>query len=193
MDEHEAIQRLKKRDIRGLEALVTTYQVGALRVANMIVRDRSLAEDIVQGVFIRVYQQISTFDTKRPFRPWFMRMVVNEALRATTGRSDLSFETPVLTDDDTISIGDLLPDQHIGPEDSVVESEARQVIWEALGELLPQERTVITLRYYLDYSEQEMAETLNCAPGTVKWRLHEARKHLRALLQSLAAVKEGKS
>lgn len=187
MDEREAIQRLKQGHIQGLEILVTNYQTQALRAANMIVHDRSRAEDIVQAVFVRVYRQIGSFDLDRPFRPWFIRMVVNEALRTTTGREDLSLEMAVWDGDDSDHMIDLLPDQHGGPEYVAEETELRQTVWGALSQLIPQERAVITLRYYLDYSEQEMAETLNCPPGTVKWRLHEARQHLRTLLQPLWA------
>lgn len=183
MDEHEAIRRLKSGKIDGLEALVMRYQTQALRAANMILHDRSRAEDIVQGAFIRVYRQIGTFDPARAFRPWFMRMVVNEALRATTGRADLSLDKPVHALDDEGELGEWFPDDTAGPEGLAETSQVRQAVWEALEQLLPQERAVITLRYYLDYSEQEMAETLNCAAGTVKWRLHEARKHLRTILQ----------
>jgi RNA polymerase sigma-70 factor (ECF subfamily) len=116
-----------------LETLVMQYQVQAVRVANMIVHDRSRAEDIVQGVFIRVYRQIDTFDASRPFRPWFIRLVVNEALRVTTGRIDLSFETPLFDGSDG-SVGDLLPDQQLGPEGEAEAAEMRQLIWEALGD-----------------------------------------------------------
>ena len=116
MDEHEAIRRLKSGKIDGLEALVMRYQTQALRAANMILHDRSRAEDIVQGAFIRVYRQIGTFDPARAFRPWFMCMVVNEALRATTGRADLSLDKPVHALDDEGELGEWFPDDTAGPE-----------------------------------------------------------------------------
>ena len=84
MEEREAIARLNRGDIAGLETLVRQYQVQAVRTAYLITRDRALAEDIVQAAFLRVYERIGQFDTKRPFGPWFLRSVVNDAIKAAT-------------------------------------------------------------------------------------------------------------
>ena len=53
---------------------------------------------------------------------------------------------------------------------------------ETLFKLPPRQRAVIVQRYYLEMSEQEMAESLEIAPGTVKWLLNAARSRLRSLL-----------
>ena len=82
MEEQKAIARLKRGDISGLEALVRKYQVQAVRAAYLIIRDRALAEDIVQAAFLRAYERIGQFDAGRPFGPWFLRSVVNDAVKA---------------------------------------------------------------------------------------------------------------
>ena len=93
MDEHEAIRRLKQHDLRGLESLVHDHQLEAVRVAMLVTRDRALAEDVVQSSFVRVWEKIGQFDEGRPFRPWFLRIVTNAALKAVTrGRRDISYE-----------------------------------------------------------------------------------------------------
>lgn len=81
MDEQLAIQRLKNGDISGLEYLVTQYQVQAVRAAFLITRDPGLAEDIVHDAFLHAYRAISSFDATRPFKPWFMRIVVNSSVK----------------------------------------------------------------------------------------------------------------
>ena len=53
---------------------------------------------------------------------------------------------------------------------------------DALFKLPPRQRAVIVQRYYLEMSEKEMAETLDIAPGTVKWLLNAARSRLRSML-----------
>jgi RNA polymerase sigma-70 factor (ECF subfamily) len=53
-----------------------------------------------------------------------------------------------------------------------------------LEELSPRQRAVVVQRYYLEMSEKEMTETLEVAPGTVKWLLNAARSRLRSLLGS---------
>ena len=93
MDEHEAIRRLKQHDLRGLESLVHDHQLEAVRVAMLVTRDRALAEDVVQSSFVRVCEKIGQYDERRTFRPWFLRIVTNAALKAVTrGRRDISYE-----------------------------------------------------------------------------------------------------
>jgi len=176
MEEQEAIARLKRGDIGGLEALVRKYQVQAVRAAYLVTRDRTLAEDIVQTAFLRAYERFGQFDAGRPFGPWFLRSVVNDAVKAVTrGKRQISLETS--------SLAGLLADPNPGPAEVAEAADLRQTVWDALGKLPPAQRAAIVLRYYLGLSEAEMAEQLACPPGTVKWRLHAARKRLRRLLR----------
>ena len=69
MEEQRAIQRLKRGDLGGLEVLVGHHQVRAVRTAYLIVRERALAEDVVQGAFVKAYEKINRFDETRPFGP----------------------------------------------------------------------------------------------------------------------------
>lgn len=189
MEEQQAIALLKRGDIGGLETLVRKYQVQAVRAADLIVRDRALAEDIVQAAFLRAYERIGQFDVGRPFGPWFLRSVVNDAVKAAARR-----ERQVPLDDETgemVSLADLLADPAPGPGELAEQAETRQAVWATLGELLPAQRAAIVLRYYLGLSEAELADELACPPGTVKWRLHAARKHLRALLRPLWSPEPG--
>lgn len=181
--ESQAIARLKRGDIQGLAHLVERYQIKALRTAYLITTDRALAEDIVQTAFVRVYERIQQFDDQRPFAPWFMRMVANDALYAITRQQHpLSLNHTV--DETDLTWVDLLPetDPAALPDLALEAVETREVVWGALQQLSPDQRTVIVLRYYLGLSEEELADQLNSPPGTVKWRLHAARKHLRGLL-----------
>lgn len=86
MEERTAITRLKRGDIGGLEVLVRRYQVQAARTAYLIVRGRALAEDIAQAAFVKSYEKIARFDSERPFGPWFMRIIVNDAVKAASRR-----------------------------------------------------------------------------------------------------------
>jgi RNA polymerase sigma-70 factor (ECF subfamily) len=184
VEEQEAIARMKRGDIGGLEALVRRYQVRAVRAAHLIVRDRETAEDIVQSAFLRAYERIGQFDARRPFGPWFLRSVVNDAIKAAARRQR---EVPLEADSEggEASLIDLLADPNPGPADLVEAAETRQAVLAALDRLPPAQRAAIVLRYYLGLSEAEMADELACPPGTVKWRLHAARRRLQTLLHPL--------
>ncbi len=82
MNEMQAIQRLKKGDISGLEILIAHYQVKAVRTAFLITHDAAMAEDVVQDTFLRIYQRIRHYDDTRPFGPYLMCSVAHAALNA---------------------------------------------------------------------------------------------------------------
>jgi RNA polymerase sigma-70 factor (ECF subfamily) len=177
MNERKAITRLKSGDIGGLETLVRAYQVRAVRAAALITHDSALAEDIVQAAFIRAYERIHQFDEARPFGPWFLRSVVNDAVKAATRRRPFtSLDLPPA--DESAALVDAAP----GPEALIEQAETQQAVWQALGQLPPEQRAAIVLKYYLGLSEAEIAAGQDCPPGTVKWRLHSARDRLRDLL-----------
>jgi RNA polymerase sigma-70 factor (ECF subfamily) len=178
MDERRAVERLKSGDIGGLEVLVKKHQVRAIRAAYLIVRDRALAEDVVQSAFVRAYERIGAFDEARPFGPWFMKVVVNDAIKAAS-RRERTASFPGQHGDDLVT---LLVDPETGPQELAEEAEARRRVWAALEELPPAQRAVIVRRYYLGMSEAEMAESGASPPGTIKWRLHAARKSLSQIL-----------
>jgi RNA polymerase sigma-70 factor (ECF subfamily) len=179
MDEQQAIQRLKNGDIRGLEFLVMRYQVRAVRAAYLITRDLALAEDVVQDTFLQVFRSIGRFDATRPFEPWFMRSVVNAAVKAMQRSAR------------QLQVGDEAQEALLAEWAARVESVEAQVesiefqnqIWDALQKLSPRQRAVIVQRYFLEMSEKEMAEEAGTTAGTVKWLLNAARKRLRGLLE----------
>jgi len=178
MDEQRAIQRLKNGDIGGLEYLVSHYQVKALRAAFLITRDSGLAEDVVHDAFIHVYHAIAGFDATRPFEPWFLRSVVNAAVKMVQ-RSARQVEAG--EDADETVFADLA--RRVASVESQVESiEVQDQIWAALQKLSPRQRAVIVQKYFLGMSESEMADQSDTATGTIKWLLNAARERLRELL-----------
>ncbi|MGI8911698.1 MAG: RNA polymerase sigma factor [Rubrobacteraceae bacterium] len=176
MNERRAIERLKGGDVGGLEYLVRAHQIRAVRAAYLIVRDRALAEDVVQGAFVRAYEHIGSFDAERPFGPWFMKVVVNDAVKAAVRRERTASSSREVGD----SILEL-PDPETGPQELAEAEEERRRVWAALEKLPPAQRAVVVQRYYLGMSESEMAGRGNSPPGTIKWRLHTARKRLSKL------------
>jgi len=186
MDEQQAIDSLKHGDIGGLEFLVSTYQVKAIRAAYLITRDPQLAQDVVQDVFLQVHRGIGGFDARRPFEPWFMRSVVYGALKAArkASRQLPVSSLPASTTDPDEAWLEAWAAQQETPEAHLEAAETAQNIWQALQQLSPRQRAVIVQRYFLEMSEKEMARELQAAPGTVKWLLNAARQRLRSLLGS---------
>src|SRR5664280_212343 len=178
MDELGAIQRMKSGDIGGLELLVTKYQLRAVRTTFLITRDAAQAEDAVQEAFLQTYRSIRHFDPDRPFAAWFMRSVVNAAVKIS--RKSARRNPAGLDPDDSWWEG--MPADAEPVEGQIENSEFQLQLWESMQSLSPRQRAAIVQRYYLDMSEKEIAAELEAAPGTVKWLLHAARRNLRAPL-----------
>jgi RNA polymerase sigma-70 factor (ECF subfamily) len=148
----------------------------ALRVAYLVVRDQSEAEDVTQDAFVKAYRSLNRFRAEAPFRPWLLRIVRNEALnrvRSTKRRERLALQTS----NDPVS-GDAAP----SPEAVVMTEEERRRLLAVIEDLPGRYRSVIVHRYLLDLSEQETSEILGLPVGTVKSRNSRALQRLRRSL-----------
>jgi RNA polymerase sigma-70 factor (ECF subfamily) len=178
VDEKQAIQRLKRGDIGGLEFLVNCHQLKAVRTAYLITRDLTLAEDVVQECFMQAYRAIRGFDAARLFEPWFMRSVVNAAVKMMQ-KSARQIQVGEEADE---SLFVELVSRVESVEAQVESMEVQEEIWNAMQKLSPRQRAVVVQRYFLEMSESEMAKEAGTATGTVKWMLNAARERLRGLL-----------
>jgi RNA polymerase sigma-70 factor, ECF subfamily len=176
MDERDAIARLKRGDIGGLETLVRRYQLPALKAAVLICRDYPLAEDLVQAAFLRAYERIDQFDAARPFGPWFLRGVVRDARKAATRRPQVRLDAAALAAVEARPApeGDLAA--------RLAAAESAEALWAALGRLTPTQRAAVVAHDYLGLSDAELARRWALPAGTVRRRLHDARRRLRQLL-----------
>ncbi|MFQ5523636.1 MAG: RNA polymerase sigma factor [Acidimicrobiia bacterium] len=156
--------------------MVRTHQGIALRVAYLVVRDSSEAEDVTQDALVKAYQSLDRFRAEAPFRPWLLRIVRNEALnrvRSTKRRERLALQVA----NDPVS-GDAAP----SPETEVMSEEVRGRLLGLIEDLPERYRNVIVHRYLLDLSEEETSQILGVPVGTVKSRSWRAVQRLRRSL-----------
>lgn len=150
------------------------YQGIAHRTAHVITAGAADAEDAAQTAFVKAYFALGRFQADRPFRPWLLRIVANEAKNrrrwlARHGTLELSeAEAPA-------------PEEQ-SPEEAAEAAERRRALLDAVNGLRREDRDVIACRYFLELSEAETAEVLGVAAGTVKSRLSRALVRLRTRL-----------
>ncbi|NMB88999.1 MAG: sigma-70 family RNA polymerase sigma factor [Chloroflexi bacterium] len=180
MDELEAIELLKRGDLNGLEPLAKKYYFQAVRSSYLIVQDFGLAEDIVQSAFLSSSQKIYQLSSDR-FGPWFLRSVINASIKAANRQSRL-LHLDAHEDEFTNQLKEWLLDRQPLPEMMVERQELRRQIKTALGQLTPNQRGAVVLKYYLEMSEAEMSHSLGAPVSSIKWWLHIARRKLRQLL-----------
>lgn len=174
-DEPEMIRRARQGESPAWTALMRQHQEPIFRYAYLLMGDADEAEDIVQETFVRAYRALERFDTQRPMRPWLLRIAANLASnrRRSLGRYFSALQRLFLQEK---------PDQKSVEQQSSQAGRAHQV-WEAVQQLKPADAQVIYLRYFLDLSTDEVAQTLNVPAGTVKSRLHRASDRLRQVIE----------
>jgi RNA polymerase sigma-70 factor (ECF subfamily) len=169
------IAAAQEGDAAAFAALVERHQEMAYRVAYLLLRDAHAAEDITQDAFLRAHRALDSFRLGERFRPWFLRIVSNLAkneLRARSRRARLRDRATRW-----------LPVHHEDIERVVVDRDRWSAVRRLLDEAPEADREVLLLRHVADLSEAEMADVLDCAPGTVKSRLSRARARLRVTIQ----------
>ncbi|MGA2837105.1 MAG: RNA polymerase sigma factor [Acidimicrobiales bacterium] len=151
-----------------IEAWLEEGYVTSFRTACLILGNRADAEEAVQEAFLRAWRFRTSLAPGSDVRPWLYRVVVN------TCNSKLRSEIPHR--DRRTGDGDL--DGLSAAGDGSAQVEQSGDIVRALQSLPLHLRVVVVLRYYADLTEREIATAIGRRPGTVKSRLHEARRLL---------------
>ena len=134
------------------------------------------AEDAVQEAFVKAYRSLRRFDEGRPFRPWLLAIVANEA--RSRGRSA---QRAASLADRAAAFG-VAAGESESAEESALARIGAGPLTEALGALRPDEQEVLVCRFVLDLGEEETAAALGVRRGTVKSRTSRALARLRTAL-----------
>ena len=178
------IADLCEGDETALAPLVEKYKRMVYRLAMQITKNHADADDVMQETFIKVYRSIRTFRKDAAFETWLYRITVNEALNFVKRRErqrTSALETASEADYETTARyrAQIANDPHIHAE----KAELRHHVTEAVKSLSLKHRTVVILHEFEGLTHAEIASVLNCSEGTVRSRLHYARKKLRTLLK----------
>lgn len=177
------VERCQEGDPEAFAELFTRYWPDAVAIARHVVRDPLLAEDVAQEAFIKVYRRIDGFAFRAQFRSWLYRVVVNQAISTLRQRSHR--ERPEENPNLTASLHGRPPSPL---EDQVAEDDERRRIREVVASLGKRHRQLVVWKYFQGLTDEQIAHQLGCPVGTVKSRLHRARRQLE---QNLAHVVEG--
>ena len=170
------LARYRKGDRAAFAELVVRYQRPLYNAALWILRKPEDASDVTQIVFLRVAERLDEYDPKYKFFSWIYRIAVNESLNLLrrTGR-----------DDELDDEADFAAGESANPEWLLGEAQQTRRIRDALMSMPTNDRMVLMLRHFSEFSYEEIARILDVSEKTVKSRLYEARQRLAQLLQDL--------
>ena len=174
MHEKEALwikQALQGSD-KAFGLLVDSYQKPVFSLCYRMLGNSRDAEDAAQESFIRAYQNLKKYDPKRPFATWLLSIASHYCIDRMRKRRLATVSTDVLQTE-------LIADRNTPePESKFQEREREATIQNILKDLKPTDRAAIILRYWHDYSEVEIAESLDLTVSAVKSRLYRSRQAL---------------
>jgi RNA polymerase sigma-70 factor, ECF subfamily len=172
-DASRLMERVRARDTGAFEALYDAYRRLVYGIALRMVSDPGIAEDVVQGVFLKVWRSPTTFRDGN-FVAWITRITRNQAidvLRSRAARPESEFP-------EALPVEDAL-------EDTALRDLNAESIRRAIDQLPPEQRAPIELGFFGGITHEEIARRSGVPLGTVKTRIRSGLRKLRVSLEGL--------
>jgi RNA polymerase sigma-70 factor, ECF subfamily len=169
------IARIAGGDQLAMRTLFARHRVALYRWLLRLVDDEALAEDLLSDVFLDVWRQAATFESRSAVSTWLLAIARYKALSARRRRTDAPLDDEIVAN---------VPDAADDPEVVLQKKNRAELLRHALTSLSPDHGEVIDLVYYHGKSIKEVAEIVGAAEATVKTRMFYARKKLAELVEA---------
>lgn len=168
-DDETLVARVLNGDHEAFGAIIGRYKDAVFGVALSRLRNFHDAEDLTQITFVEAYDRLDRLQDNTRLGPWLRTIAINRSINYLKRRDrQVDFETI----EEPIS-------ERASPEAALEQAELREQVLDAVGRLSKTQRETVTLYYISEYSLAEVAAIQEAPLGTVKRRLHEARKKLK--------------
>lgn len=166
--EQEWLQLARKGDDEAFAQLVESYQKPVFNLCYRMLGNPQEAEDAAQETFWRAYQALQRYDPQRSFATWLLSIAAHYCIDQQRRR-----RIPLIELDDLMTeiVADPAPD----PERTLARTQEDEKLHQLLNTLNPQDRAAVILRYWYEFSDEEIASSLSLSVSAVKSRLHRAR------------------
>jgi RNA polymerase sigma factor (sigma-70 family) len=173
------LDRIANGDRQALAELYDTHHLAILRYLWSLTDDRGLAEEILQDTLVAVWKGAGTFEGRSTVLTWLIGIARRQAHNSRRRRSLPRVDLAEL---------EALPDSGPDPEDLVLAGAERDQLAEAIRGLAPVHREILNLTFTQELSYAEMATIAGVPEGTIKSRLSNAKRALRARLHAIEEV-----
>ncbi|MFN2469537.1 MAG: RNA polymerase sigma factor [Gaiellaceae bacterium] len=170
------LRKAQRGDERAFSIIVRSYETPVFNYVLRLVGDRSLAEDLTQEVFLRIYQGLPSFSLRSRFTTWMFQVTKNRVLDELRAHERRPRAVVAIEDAPQFEVLDT-------PLENLEEMDA---VWRGINDLNVDLRMALLLRDVVGLSYTEIADSLEITLATVKWRIYKAREEVQ-----LALVREG--
>lgn len=175
--EIETVRRARAGDDQAFGALVEAYQTPIYNLCYRMLGDGAEAEEAAQETFLRAYSQLASYDPARSFKTWLFSIANHHCIDRLRKR-----RLTWLSIEDDLPPHPALQEQSPGPEEAASRNEQTAALQALLGRLPPDDRAVLVMRYWYDFSYEEIADATRTTVSAVKSRLHRARGSVGEML-----------
>jgi len=168
-DQH-VIERVLQGDKRAFGLLLDRYEKVVYNAAYRVLGTEVDAQDVTQTVFLKVYENLSTYNPKYRFFSWMYRIAINESVNAKRRMRQ------------TVELTESTATESNPAEDLLLNADREDQIGIALMELTPENRAILILKHYQEFSYNDIAYIMDLTEGKVKARLFSARQRLGKIL-----------
>ena len=166
------LRKAKRGDERAFSLIVRAYEQPVYNYVLRLVGDRSLAEDLTQEVFLRVFQGLKSFSDRSRFTTWLFQVTKNRVLDELRAKERRPLNPINLDDAPQLEVLD----------QPVERAEAIDALWHAIDGLPVDLKMALLLRDVVGLSYTEIADSLEITLATVKWRIYKAREDVQVAL-----------
>ncbi|MGB4387535.1 MAG: sigma-70 family RNA polymerase sigma factor, partial [Caldicoprobacterales bacterium] len=173
----QAIIKLKRGNKKAFEQVYNLSERYIYTIIYRIVRDNEKTADLMQDTYIQIYKKIHTLRNVEAFFVWAGRIATNNTLRFIQKDS----REVLASEEDNDFVFEKASDdkEEFLPEDILLNKEKRQKIREIINNLSQVQKITVLNYYFGEMSVSEIAQAMQCSPGTVKSRLNYARKQIK--------------
>lgn len=166
----EAVELLQHPlDPENFTEIVEQYQKPVYNLCARMLGDPDEAEDAAQESFWKAYKNISSYDLQRPFLTWLLSIAAHYCIDQIRKRRFTSISMDIMPED-------FIPDLDPSPESEAAQTEEQRKIRGLLDILAPEDKSAVIMRYWYDFSDEEIGSVLHLTVSAVKSRLFRARK-----------------
>lgn len=180
LTDHELINAFIAGNVNALETLILRHKDKLYSSIYFLIKDKYLAEDIFQDVFIRIIDTMRSgrYTEEGKFLPWAMRIAHNLCV----DHFRKVKRTPTIKNSEDQDIFEVLNFTEDSAEDTMIKSQSHHRVREMLDRLPEDQREVIILRHYADMSFKEIAQLTNCSINTALGRMRYGLINLRKMM-----------
>ena len=170
------VQQARRGDAAAWDAVFARYQLPLYAYVHQLVRDEQDSLDIVQETFVSAFRHLATLRDDRKFASWLFSIAHQKSIQKWRGR-----DKQAAVFDEVAAEPFEFED---GPDELLIRDEQKAAVLALLDQLPPPQRSVLLLHYLEDFPLDEIARITDAQLGTVKSRLHYAKRALKKLLEA---------